>query len=815
MSIPLPSHTLSLLGLLTALLLPAAESRASQSDGAGRITAANEAARREFAGICERARKTSSFFGSANAERLRAQLSSPLPAADSDPSAAETDLAYVRRLEARDTQTLIQLAADAVRLGDFAQARRFARLTRHLLRRADLASVYGERRAPMENAALSLEGTAWLLEAEDRNCLLLNNAASCILPIAPEAVHRDRTAIEQAIEVFGDLVAADPSDPEAVWLLNLAHMLAGSYPDGLDAERRIPTERFAPDTTGSEPPLMLNLGPALGIDVRDLAGGAVTDDFDGDGFIDLVSSSWDPCSPLRAFRADGQGGYEDVTSAWGLDGQLGGLNLMHADVDGDGALDLLVLRGAWRGREGQVRNSLLLNRLDEHGTFEDVTYAAGLAYPAYPTQAAGFADFDLDGDLDLYIGNESASTGADFLAFDPGQRGFPSQLFRNEGSNNGVPSFRDVARSAGVQNFAFAKGVAWGDIDDDGDADLFVSNIGTNRLYVNLGNGRFREESATRGLDGSTRNFAAFFFDVDNDGDLDLFNADYSVPTQAVAASLVGKSVDVGWPRVYLNRAGRFEDATIALGLVAPHLPMGANHGDLDGDGWEDLYLGTGLPAFTAIHPNAFYRNLGGRRFEDQTFASRLGHLQKGHGIAFADLDHDGDLDVFEQLGGAYPYDVYGNALYRNPINDTAAGHRYLTLELRGVRSNSYAVGARVTVEVEEGGALRRIVRTVTSGGSFGGSSFRLELGLGQATAIRSVTVRWPRQSDVDGQAPVETFPSGVFDLDRAYRLVEGEPPTPLELKFFRFRAQRPTEGTHLHDDHGSRGEDGGAEPLP
>lgn len=774
----------------------------------------NDAARREFAGICERARTTSDFFGSTNEKRLLAQLSSPMPEVEglAEAEASEALGDFLQRLQARDVQPLVQLTADAVRLGRFDKARRLAGLALALVQRSDLTAALGDRRSAMEQVARSLEATAWLLEAEDRNCLLLNNAASCILPIAPEAVHRDRAPILEAIEAFDRLVAADPSDPEAVWLLNLAHMLAGSYPDGIAEDRRIPVERFSSIATGSPPPLMLNLGPALGVDVRDLAGGAVTDDFDGDGLIDLISSSWDPCSPLRAFRADGRGGYQDVTEDWGLDGQLGGLNLMHADVDDDGALDLLVLRGAWRGREGQVRNSLLLNRIASAGTFVDVTYAAGLAYPAYPTQAAGFADYDLDGDLDLYIGNESASTGSDFLAFDPGQRSFPSQLFRNEGMRNGVPVFREVGRAAGVQNFGFAKGVAWGDIDDDGDSDLFVSNIGPNRLYVNLGDGRFRDESEARGLSGDTRNFAAFFFDIDNDGDLDLFNADYSVPTQAVAASLVGKPVDVGWPRIYLNDGGHFQDVSAARGLDAPHLPMGANHGDLDGDGWEDLYLGTGLPAFTAIHPNAFYRNLGGERFEDQTFASRLGHLQKGHGVAFADLDHDGDLDVFEQLGGAYPYDVYGNALYRNPTNDGGSGHRYLVLELRGVQSNSHAVGAEVTVLFEEpvpsGGPgdeptrARQVVRTVTSGGSFGGSSFRLEIGLGQASAIRSVTVLWPRQPGPDGRAPLQIFAEGTFVLDRAYRVVEGEQPVPLHLESFQLRPDR--RKTHQHEDHGS-----------
>ena len=783
----------------------AAHGQAAQDRTEDRLVAANQSAYREFSRICQRAQGESKFFGSAKEQGYLDQLSRPL--ASENLEALSRDEAWLASLAAQDAEPLIQLASDAIRLGQFDGAHSLTRMAEALVARSDLAAQFGELRKELMRITRSLESTAWLLEAEDRNCLLLNNAASCILPIAPEAVHRDQEPIQSAIIALERWIDTDPTDPEALWLFNLAHMLAGTYPDGVSAERRIPPERFSPPLQGTAPPLMLNLGPALGVDVRDLAGGAVSDDFDGDGFIDLVSSSWDPCSPLRAFRSDGKGGYEDVTAAWGLDGQLGGLNLMHADVDGDGRLDLLVLRGAWRGREGQVRNSLLLNRLEQSGRFDDVTYAAGLAYPAYPTQAAGFSDFDLDGDLDLYIGNESASSGVDFLAFDPGRRGFPSQLLRNDGLTNGVPVFRDVARQAGVQNFAFAKGVTWADIDNDGDTDLFVSNIGPNRLYINQGNGRFTEESSARGLAGDSRDFAAFFFDVDNDGDPDLFNADYSAPTRAVAASLVGVPVEVGSPRLYLNQDGLFTDASTDFGLNTPHLPMGANHGDLDGDGWEDLYLGTGLPDYTAIHPNAFYRNLGGQRFEDQTFASRLGHLQKGHGVAFADLDHDGDLDLFEQLGGAFPYDVYGNALYRNPTNDGDQGHRYLILELRGTESNSFAIGARVTLEVEEDGGSRQIVRTVTSGGSFGGSSFRLEIGLGQATALRALRVRWPRRSGPEGELPIQVYDPASFELDQAYRLVEGEAPTRLDLPVIRLGPRRPpSPADHNHAEHRNDG---------
>ena len=228
-----------------------------------------------------------------------------------------------------------------------------------------------------------------------------------------------------------------------------------------------------------------NLSAELAVNPLDLAGGAVMEDFDGDGLLDLVSSSSDPCKPMRAFRNDGQGGFEDVSIRWGLDSQLGGLNLVHADYDNDGAPDVLVLRGAWLGNDGRIRNSLLRNDVTgDTGRFVDVTAAAGLAYPAYPTQTAGWADYDGDGDLDLLIGNESTATSTDPLQF-LGRAGnvFPTQLLRN----NSDGTFSDVTRSAGIANRQFAKSVAWGDYDNDGDPDAYVSNFGPNRLFRNNG----------------------------------------------------------------------------------------------------------------------------------------------------------------------------------------------------------------------------------------------------------------------------------------------------------------------------------------
>jgi hypothetical protein len=156
------------------------------------------------------------------------------------------------------------------------------------------------------------------------------------------------------------------------------------------------------------------------------------------------------------------------------------------------------------------------------------------------------------------------------------------------------------------------------------------------------------------------------------------------------------------------------------------------------------------------------FRNRGDGTFADVTTAGGFGHLQKGHGVAFADLDGDGDQDLYLETGGAFTGDAYPTVVFANPGN----GHRWLTLRFRGVKANRAAVGARVRVDVATPRGDRSIHHLVGTGGSFGSSSLQAEIGLGDATAVRSIEVRWP------GSGTVSNYPG--IEMDRAWLAVEG-----------------------------------------
>jgi hypothetical protein len=565
----------------------------------------------------------------------------------------------------------------------------------------------------------TLIGVSELRRGELENCVHDRNPDRCIFPLKPRGQHEHRSGAEAAYAAFAGALARAPRDLELRWLLNITAMTLGRYPDGVPEGARIAPERFA---SAQLFPALVDEAPELGLDLRGRAGGAVLEDFDGDGRLDLAISSVDPCEPLHLFMQQADGRFRDTAGAAGLGDQLGGINLVQADYNNDGRPDLFVMRGGW---ELPIRNSLLLNTGSGH--FKDVTSDAGLLDVPHRTHSAAWADYDNDGWLDIFVGHEET----------------PSKLFRG----NGDGTFRDVTRESGISVNAFTKAVAWGDYDRDGFADLYVSNYGqANVLYRNDGDGTFTDVTATAGVSGPIMSFTSWFFDYDNDGWEDLFVAGFVPSVTEAAKHYLGERATGDTMRLYRNVEGRrFDDVTTAAGLDRVVLAMGANFGDLDNDGWLDFYLGTGAPSYAALVPNLLFRNDEGRRFADVTTASGTGHLQKGHGVAFGDVDGDGDQDLYVNVGGFVPGDDYHRLLFRNPGTSAA----WIRVRLKGVRTNRSGLGARVTSTVRTPSGRRTIPRVVSTGGSFGANPLALHVGLGDALAIERLTVEWPASREV------------------------------------------------------------------
>lgn len=641
----------------------------------------------------------------------------------------------------------LQSATTAAKLASNAQERLSA--ARHLLLAGDIDAALTllndsmpPEHSPLYRGWLRWQSIAYLRQAEQQNCLDLHNASSCVLPLLPSAEHQIKPAAKAAIAVNHKRLALDANDIEARWLLNLAHMYLGQHPDQVPVEFLVPADAF--DRSPS-PAVFTDRAQALGVDVIGRAGGVVFDDFNGDHYPDLLISDWGIGAPLRLFLNDQGEGFIEHTERAGLAAQWGGLNLISADYDNDGDLDALVLRGAWMGPYGQHPNSLLQN--DGNGRFVDVTEQAGLLQLA-PTQTAVFADVNLDGWLDLAVGHESVQGS-----------GHPSLLFLNTADGR-------FERQTLPLN-GFVKALVAGDVDNDGDVDLYASLLDQpNRLLINEG-GQFSAAPSTRhDSDGPDGSFPAWFFDYNNDGWLDLFVSGYPTSYQAArvddsARDYLGLDYSLAPPVLLENRQdGTFRDVAVERGLAHALLTMGANYGDIDNDGRPDMYLGTGAPDLATLVPNRMFLNRP-QGFLDITGSARVGHLQKGHGVAFADFDFDGDLDIYHVLGGAVTADIYPNALFVNPGTE----NNWVNLRLVGEAANRSAIGARIKVTAADGSVRHAVVGT---GGSFGASSLSQHIGLADATAPLSLEVRWPDQAHSS-----ETLT--LNQLNRHYRVVQGQ----------------------------------------
>jgi hypothetical protein len=577
-------------------------------------------------------------------------------------------------------------------------------------------------------------GLAYLRLGERNNCMNNHSSESCIFPIEGKGIYSDPYSSQKAIDIFEELMQKDSSDLANRWLLNIAYMTIGEYPGKVPPRWLIPG--LNTDTSSYKAPVFKDMAIDLKLDgPRSMAGGTIVDDFDHDGYLDVVTSSWGLQESMHYFRNNRDGTFSDLSESSGLSAIKGGLNIIQADYNNDGYTDILVLRGAWLNEFGKQPNTLLRNNGD--GTFTDVTVESGLL-SFNPTQTATWADFNNDGWLDLFIGNETVSP----------DHPHPSELF----INNGDGTFTNVASQAGCELTAFMKGVVSADYNNDGWPDIFISDLkGKKILLKNKGIKskipQFEDATHEAGLDKDiTRTFPTWFWDYDNDGWPDIFVCGYALKS-SMAAIAAAEALNRPLPdvsKMYLyhnNHDGTFTNVSHEAGLDKSVFAMGANFGDIDNDGWSDMYLGTGNPDFRSLIPNKMFKNVNGKQFADVTNCARVGNLQKGHGVAFADIDNDGDQDIFIRVGGALPGDGFYNSFYVNPGD---SHNNWISVLLEGTKSNRSAIGAHIAVTFTENGIKRTVYMDVNSGGSFGANPLRKEIGIGKANIIDELIIKWP-----------------------------------------------------------------------
>ena len=497
--------------------------------------------------------------------------------------------------------------------------------------------------------------------------------------------------------------------------------------------------------------------------------GVCVADYDGDGYQDIYFVNGRDlyhraiAARNALYHNNGDGTFTDVTDRAGVPGSAYGLGCVWGDYDNDGFPDLFVTQYG--------RNLLYHNNGD--GTFIDVTDKAGVGATELGTTfhtAAAFFDYDRDGLLDLYAGGyanflpdskRNCDIGGGILSScrPSVYPGSPDVLYHN----NGDGTFKEVTRAARIyQPNGYNLAVAAADYDDDGWPDLFVANDGTDAyLYHNNHDGTFANVAVSSGMAYTEQGNAMAGMciglgDYDNDGRLDLLITDFQMMSDHLWHN-AGK--------------GYFDEVSDRAGIAGPTrrvLSFGGGFFDYDNDGWVDLFIANGsvYPEITRVSPDLHYKQINSLfhndrngRFTEVGAASGGGFKipYAGRGVAFADFDNDGYVDVVVANNGDPPL------LLHNEGSRQSRNH-FVNFRLVGTRSNRDGMGARVRLRA---GALRQI-REISGAGSYmSQSDLRAEFGLGTSRVAEEVEIRWPSGA----RQVLRNVPA-----DRFYTVVEGTP---------------------------------------
>lgn len=516
----------------------------------------------------------------------------------------------------------------------------------------------------------------------------------------------------QAVESCVKSLFIDPNrERTRVWLWYSAEAMGG-YPEDVPAEYRLEMKPgWEPATTQYE-----DIAAKIGLDKTSGGRGTAVFDYNNDGLLDvMIASAYGGCC---LYRNNGDGTFTDVSTRSGLDQCVNAFNVSAADYDNDGFVDVFVTR------QGFYSGDSVLYHNNGDGTFTNVTEKAGVQSWG-PAFSASWVDYDCDGYLDLYI---CYNIGGVF------DHRVPNKLFHN----NGDGTFTDVTQPAGLYNLYPSICAAWGDYNNDGYPDLFISSgLGRPQLFWNRGDGTFVDASLRAGFTQFKMGSVCFSCDYNNDGWLDIVQYAWCDHEDEIFSIKNGTARE-GAPVACIyhnNRDGTFTMLDRDIGIDTSWGTMSGTFGDLNNDGNLDLILGNGSPRMERLVPMIVLENDGGR-YHNRTFTSGLPLIGKSHGVNCADLFGDGRLEIIVAAGGAYPGDLMTSSVYR----PTKLPGNYLNVRLAGTKSNRDAIGARISLLA--GGT--RQMREIYGGSNVGCLPCEQHFGLGSLIKADAIEIRWP-----------------------------------------------------------------------
>jgi len=459
-------------------------------------------------------------------------------------------------------------------------------------------------------------------------------------------------------------------------------------------------------------------------------------DFDNDGYVDLFVTNLDSDVPENHFlyQNNGDGSFTRVNQGQ-IVNEGGAFSSSWGDFDNDGDLDIVVLNSGSQFFPAP-NTSLYANSGD--GTFEEIT--EGFGFNTATSLSSSWADYDNDGHLDLFIADASSTKSNTLL------------------HNNGDGSFAEITEGDLVNDVFRAGGCSWADFDNDGNTDLFVANrVGNNFLYHNNGKGSFVKITEGPIVNDGAPSYSGSWADFDNDGDLDLF---------------VTNSGNFG-NFLYINNSDGTFTKIVKGDIVGDKgTCYSSSWGDFDNDGDLDLFVSNANP-----QSNFMYSNNGDGTFTKITQGAIVTDIGASAGCSWSDFDNNGSLDLFVSN-----FNSENNFLYANNGN----ANNWINIKCVGVVSNKSAIGARVMVKAHIEGASFWQMREISGQtGLFAQNSLNAEFGLGDATMIDSIMVKWPASGIVDVLIDIPANQFLTVTEGSGTTSVNGQKPLPESFELF------------------------------